>query len=263
METIKCLQNAIDFIEDNLLETLTPDVIASHAYMSNFQFQKVFNAVCGITLGEYIRNRKLTLAGFEITSTNTKIIDIALKYGYESHESFTRAFSRFHNLSPMMARNQGKNIQNLPKITVNTILGEKNMMNLLKDRGYNVKENGPVYYTKDMVKTAKWFEEVLGWFSSIDMKDSAGNGLYGCTMPIPVELLNMKITPFSGIHLFQGEPSAQTVAFMRIDDIEKLHKYVKQNGWQQISEIQSQPWGAKECAVTTIDGSVMRFFQLD
>ncbi|ODU57620.1 MAG: hypothetical protein ABT01_01830 [Clostridium sp. SCN 57-10] len=62
---------------------------------------------------------------------------------------------------------------------------------------------------------------------------------------------------------FNGEPSTQTVAFMRVDNIEKLHSFVKKNGWEKISEMKTQCWGGKECDVTTIDGGVMRFFQLD
>jgi hypothetical protein len=63
--------------------------------------------------------------------------------------------------------------------------------------------------------------------------------------------------------MFYGEPSNQAVAFMRVDNIEKLHFFVKKNGWDKISEIKTQHWGGKECDVTTIDGGIMRFFQLD
>ena len=63
--------------------------------------------------------------------------------------------------------------------------------------------------------------------------------------------------------LFIGQPSKQTVAFMRVEGIEQLYAFVKNSGWTQITEIKTQPWGGKECDVITIDGNVMRFFQLD
>lgn len=136
-------------------------------------------------------------------------------------------------------------------------------MQRLKERGYAVKENGPVYYTKDMDKTAKWFEDVLGWYAGIDQRNDKGDGTYGCLLPFPGEINSMTLMPFNGFHMFYGEPSSQTVAFMRVDNIEKLHFYIKKNGWDKISDIKTQHWGGKECDVTTIDGGVMRFFQLD
>ncbi len=263
MDMVSYIQRAVDFIEDNILDDLKPEVIASQAYMSSFQFQRAFSMVCGISLGDYIRNRRLTLAGMEILSSKAKITDIAFKYGYESSESFSRAFSRFHQISPMMARNHMGNINLFTKISVQSILGGEQTMKDLKQRGYSVKENGPVYYTMNMDKTAKWFEDVLGWYVNIDERNEDGMGTYGCALPIPEELVNMKITTFNGIHLFMGQPSKQTVAFMRVEGIEQLHSFVKNSGWTQITEIKTEPWGGKECDVITIDGNVMRFFQLD
>ena len=77
MDTVNCIQKAIDFIEDNIFDEINSEIIASQAYMSAFYFQKVFSIICSMTLGDYIRNRRLTLAGAEIKSSDTKIIDIA------------------------------------------------------------------------------------------------------------------------------------------------------------------------------------------
>lgn len=263
MDTVGCIQRAIDFIEDNILEDLKAEVIAGQAYMSSFQFQRVFSIVCDISLGDYIRNRRLALAGIELASSKAKVIDIAYKYGYESPESFSRAFNRFHGVSPMIARSHIENINLFAKISVQSILGGKQNMQDLKQRGYSVKENGPVYYTNNMDKTAKWFENVLGWYVNIDERNKDGIGTYGCALPIPGELVNMKITTFNGIHMFLGEPSEHIVAFMRVEGINQLYSFVKKSGWDQITEVKTQHWGGKECDVTTIDGSIMRFFQLD
>lgn len=263
MDTVDCIQRAIDFIEDNIFENLKLEIIASQAYMSSFHFQRIFSIICGISIGDYIRNRRLTLASIEISSSNKKIIDIAFKYGYESPESFSRAFTRFHGFSPIKARSHGENIKVFAPISVQSILGGNQSMQNLKERGYSVKENGPVYYTKDMYKTAKWFENVLGWYVNIDQRDKDGNGIYGCALPIPEELINMQITTFNGIHMFEGEPLKQTVAFMRVEGIDQLYSFVKKNGWSKVTEIKTQSWGGKECDISTIDGSIIRFFQLD
>ena len=137
------------------------------------------------------------------------------------------------------------------------------MTHELKERGYTVKENGPIYYTKNMDRTAKWFEDVLGWYAGIDQRIENGDGTYGCLLPLPEEILNMTLVPFNGIHMFFGDPAKQTVAFMRVDNIENLYAFVNKNGWTQISEIKEQPWGGKECDVTTIDGGTIRFFQIN
>ena len=122
METIKNMQNAIDFMEDNLCEQISINEIAAKAYMSPSTFRRFFLTLCGIPVGEYLRLRKLTLAGNEIVSTNEKIIDIAFKYGYETHESFSRAFLRFHNVTPQTARSSGQ-VNVFSKISVESILG--------------------------------------------------------------------------------------------------------------------------------------------
>lgn len=263
MDTINCIQRAIDFIEDNICDDLSAEVISSQAYLSSFHFQRLFSVVCGVSIGEYIRNRRLTLAGLEIGRSDAKIIDIAFKYGYESPESFSRAFTRFHGISPMAARSQNEKLRLFSKISVKSILGGSQMTQNWKERGYTVKENGPIYYTKNMDRTAKWFEDVLGWHAGIDQRNENGDGIYGCLMPLPAEILNMTLVPFNGFHMFLGEPDKQIVAFMRVDNIENLYAFVKKNGWTQISEITKQHWGGKECDVVTIDGETIRFFQID
>lgn len=101
------LQNALDYIETQLTET--PDIgeIAARAYLSPFYFQRIFGALCGVTVGEYIRLRRLTLAAQELTGSEARVLDVALKYGYDSPDSFARAFQRFHGVLPSQAREPG------------------------------------------------------------------------------------------------------------------------------------------------------------
>ena len=261
METVINIQKAIDYIEENIFDELKFDAIASQAYMSSHHFQRLFSIICGIPLGDYIRNRRLSLAAAEIKNSDTKIIDIAFKYGYETPESFSRAFSRFHNISPMMARNQGE-VKTFFRITIKSILEGMNLMQeRIKQRGYTVGNVGSVYLTSDMGKTSKWFEEVLGWYAGVEVRDDNGNPTYGCAMTFNGELVHLGVTSFNGIFLLPGETPKCLISMMGIKNIDNLYSHVKKNGWEHITDVITEPWGARVCNITTIDGCTLRFFE--
>ncbi|MDF2632980.1 MAG: AraC family transcriptional regulator [Caproiciproducens sp.] len=128
MDWIQGMQSAIDHMEAHLLEPADFDDVAKTAGSSTFHFMRMFNMLTGFTVGEYIRNRRLTLAGQELALSDAKIVDIALKYGYETHESFTKAFQRFHGISPSVAREAGTNLKSIGKLSIQVILkGEKTL----------------------------------------------------------------------------------------------------------------------------------------
>lgn len=104
MGWMEAIGTAIQYIEDHITDELTVDMIADHVNISSFYFQKGFAMLCGFTISEYIRNRRLALAGSDLATSDERIIDIAMKYGYDSPDSFTRAFSRFHGVTPTAAR---------------------------------------------------------------------------------------------------------------------------------------------------------------
>ena len=104
MEWMAIIGSSIQYIEDHITEDITVDNIAQSVGVSSFYFQKGFAMLCGFTVSEYIRNRKLALAGNDLLVTDEKIIDIAVKYGYDSPDSFTRAFTRFHGVTPTSVR---------------------------------------------------------------------------------------------------------------------------------------------------------------
>ena len=107
MDWIIGMQKAIDYIEDNLTESIDYEKIAAQTFSSSYHFQRVFSILCGFTLGEYIRNRRLSLAGTELAASDAKIMDIALKYGYESPDSFAKALQKFHGVLPSQAEDGG------------------------------------------------------------------------------------------------------------------------------------------------------------
>lgn len=107
MDWVEMIENALKYIEENIAEDLTVGRIAKEVGISPFYFQKGFSMLCGYSVGEYIRMRRMSLAGSEWLASDCKVIDLALKYGYDSPDSFTKAFTRFHGSTPMEVRRNG------------------------------------------------------------------------------------------------------------------------------------------------------------
>lgn len=128
MDWITGIQNAINYIEEHLTEEIDYEIVAKEASCSSFYLQRIFSILCGMTLGDYIRNRRLTLAGNELSAADDKVIDIALKYGYESPESFTRAFSRFHGVTPSKAKKDDSKLKSFSRLSVKITLSGGNIM---------------------------------------------------------------------------------------------------------------------------------------
>lgn len=117
MEWVKTINNAIEYMENHLTDDITLSDIAESVYISAFHFQRAFSMMAGISPAEYLRNRRLSQAGAELANGNERVIDIAMKYGYESSESFTKAFSRFHGFSPMQVR-KGSPLKYMNRYTI-------------------------------------------------------------------------------------------------------------------------------------------------
>lgn len=141
MDWVKSLNRAIDYIEGHLLtDDLSCEDVAKHIYSSSFHFQRVFSLLTGMTVGEYIRNRRLSLAGQELIISNKKVIDVALKYGYETPESFTKAFSRFHGITPNQAKIEGSNLKSFNRFIIKIELEGGSIMDykIVKREKYSV-----------------------------------------------------------------------------------------------------------------------------
>ena len=100
MDWLEAVRGAVDYIEAHLMEDISAEDAAQAVYLSPFHFQRGFRALSGYSVGEYIRGRRLYLAALELIRTDARVIDMALKYGYETPESFSKAFRRFHGMSP-------------------------------------------------------------------------------------------------------------------------------------------------------------------
>ena len=141
MDWITGMQKAIDYIEANLTEEIDYEKVAAESFSSSYHFQRVFSILCGYTLGEYIRLRRLSLAGVELASGKDKVIDIALKYGYDSPDSFAKAFQKFHGITPSQARADGSMLKSFSRLSIKISLEGGKTMN------YRIEEKGEIILT--------------------------------------------------------------------------------------------------------------------
>ena len=134
---IEGFQESIDFIEQNLTEELDIEAIAGKAVLSPFYYQRIFGALCGMTVGEYIRARRMTLAAQELNGKDVKVIDIAVKYGYDSPDSFAKAFQKFHGITPSQAKEPGAPLRSFAPLHIKITMEGGTMMD------YRIVEKAP------------------------------------------------------------------------------------------------------------------------
>lgn len=134
---IEGFQDSIEYIERNLTEELDIGEIAKKAALSPFYYQRMFGAMCGMTVGEYIRARRMTLAAQELACSDNKVIDIAVKYGYDSPDSFAKAFQRFHGITPTQARETGAELRSIAPLHIKITLEGGKMLD------YKIVEKAP------------------------------------------------------------------------------------------------------------------------
>ena len=134
---IEGFQESIDFIEQNLTEELDIEGLGGKAVLSPFYYQRIFGALCGMTVGEYIRARRMTLAAQELNGKDVKVIDIAVKYGYDSPDSFAKAFQKFHGITPSQAKEPGAPLRSFAPLHIKITMEGGTMMD------YRIVEKAP------------------------------------------------------------------------------------------------------------------------
>ncbi|MCX4379308.1 MAG: helix-turn-helix domain-containing protein [Lachnospiraceae bacterium] len=120
--SIQYMQQAIQFMEDHICENINYMDVAQSVHMSNYNFHRTFSFIAGITANEYIRNRRLTLAAQELQTTDISVLDAAYKYGYDTPESFCKAFSRFHGATPKQAKQKGTKLRLFQPLVIKLII---------------------------------------------------------------------------------------------------------------------------------------------
>lgn len=138
MEWTKNLNKAMDFIEANLTKEISYEDLAEIAQCSTYHFQRMFAYMAGVPLSEYIRRRRMSLAAVELQSTGAKVIEIALKYGYNSPTAFNRAFQSVHGMSPTDTRTMGSVVSSFPPLHFTLSVKGREKMN------YRIEEHGEI-----------------------------------------------------------------------------------------------------------------------
>lgn len=137
MDWLAHLNRAMQYIEENLTEDVDLKEAARHAHCSEYHFSRMFSFLAGVTLSEYIRRRRLTLAAFELQTSQVRIIDVAMKYGYNSADAFARAFQAMHGMPPSAAKSNGSLLKAYPRMTFQLTVQGGSAMN------YRIVEKGP------------------------------------------------------------------------------------------------------------------------
>ncbi len=117
MDWLERMNGAMDYIEGRLASDIDYEAAARIACCSSYHFQRMFSFITDVPLSEYIRRRRLTLAAFELQENGARVIDVALKYGYDSPNSFTRAFQSLHGVTPSSARDRGVQLKAYPRMS--------------------------------------------------------------------------------------------------------------------------------------------------
>jgi len=187
MDWITGMQKALDYIEANLTEEIDYEKVAAESFSSCYHFQRVFSILCGYTLGEYIRSRRLSLAGAELASGKEKVIDVALKYGYDSPDSFTKAFQKFHGITPSQARTDGSRLKSFSRLSIKISLEGGSTMNYRIEKkksmiltGFKTHFSGAPYGKEREKQEEQVFMSTRGkqWF----LRGASGDGDAHCVV---------------------------------------------------------------------------------
>ncbi|MBN8202100.1 MULTISPECIES: AraC family transcriptional regulator [Bacillaceae] len=129
MDLLQNMNRAMKYIEEHLTSEIDFKEVAKISYCSEYHFKRMFSFLAGVTLSEYIRRRRLSLAAFDLKDKNARVIDVAFKYGYSSPDSFTRAFQQLHGITPSEARSNGHALKAYPPMTFHLSIKGGNEMN--------------------------------------------------------------------------------------------------------------------------------------
>ncbi|MFI1149243.1 GyrI-like domain-containing protein [Streptomyces sp. NPDC020817] len=129
------LNQAMEHIERHLDQAIEADELARIAATSEYHLRRMFSALAGMPLSQYVRRRRLTLAGAEVLAGRATLLDIAVRYGYGSGEAFARAFRAMHGIGPGEARRTGAELSSQSRMAFRlTIEGSSSMRYRIVDK---------------------------------------------------------------------------------------------------------------------------------
>ncbi|KGE17682.1 AraC family transcriptional regulator [Paenibacillus wynnii] len=137
MYSLENMNKALSYIEENLTQEIDFKEAAKRALCSDYHFKRMFSFLAGISLSEYIRLRRLTLAAYELQKSQLRIIDIAMDFGYSSPDAFAKAFQIFHGITPSESRIKGQSLKSYPRMSFQlTIKGGSEMIYRIEEKDY-------------------------------------------------------------------------------------------------------------------------------
>jgi AraC family transcriptional regulator len=158
------MNTALDYIEENLCGKIDMRLVAQKACCSEYHFTRFFSFIAGLPLSAYIRDRRMTLAGFALKNSNAKIVDIANMYGYDSPNSFSRAFIALHGVTPSEARNPGIPLKSFSRITfIISVKGDKELDYRIVEEGAHV-----VFGKAFVTNAANAYETIPAYWDSCE-----------------------------------------------------------------------------------------------
>lgn len=189
MNWLENMNNVIEYIEKNIDNDINMNKVAEISCYSLTTFQRMFSIICDMSLSEYIRHRRLTLAAFELQNSNIKIVDLAAKYYYESPEAFTRAFKSLHGVSPSVARKNGTSLTAYPRISFHLTLKGDAPMNYRIEQ----KDGFAVYGIERIISTENGnnWNEVPGFWMEIVSNGMFEKLMQSTNLPVLDEGLNL------------------------------------------------------------------------
>lgn len=193
MDWQKCMSQALEYIEDNLSDEIDYSVAAQFMSCSVWEFRRIFSFMAQIPLSEYIRRRRLTLAAADIQN-GEKIIDIDLRYGYDSQAAFSRAFSQLHKTTPSTARDEGVMLKSFPRLTFKFILQgvesmdykieKKEAFDVIGFKRHMTEENNAHFHAIGQFwsdfHSQKWWETLRKYAKYPNGNDPNGTSLKAC-----------------------------------------------------------------------------------
>ena len=173
MDWLTRMNTVLDYIENNLDDKISENKIAELSASPKGMFQRIFAALTDMSLSEYVRKRRLTRAAYDIQNTNEKLINIAVKYGYSSADSFGLAFKSFHGVTPSDARKTDTQLQSFNPLNFKFLLEEISLKNVVAFNSYKLQKGASasdfVHAVEKM--TNEFASKQKGWILSMKLVD--------------------------------------------------------------------------------------------
>ena len=236
--SIQLIQQAICYMEEHICEDINYMDVAKSVHMSSYNFHRTFSFIAGMTANEYIRSRRLTLAAQELQTTDISVIDAAYKYGYESPESFSKAFLRFHGSTPRQAKQKGAKLHLFNPLVIKMILeggsimdyrmehkGKQKFLALVRafpneivsdDNDHSIPDFWTECYEKNLIEPMKLLRvagkrDLYGLCSPVIDDDGCFNYGIGILLDADTDMAEAEKFKNSGYFLWETEPADYVV----------------------------------------------------